>query len=171
MKAPLRPIAVAAMIVALISCRDSPTKPTGETATFGTQLSPANIVPPVSNTEASGSATAVITFEITRDSAGAITTATAAFQMNFSGFPPGTTITTAHVHRGGVNENGPIVIETGLTLGEVVLTTGSGGFAKAGIAVPPSIAQEILSTPAAFYLDVHSLQNQNGMARGQLVRQ
>ena len=171
MKVQLRPILAAGVMLALISCRDAPTKPSGETAVFTAQLSPANEVPPVSNTESSGSASVAITFEITRDSVGAILNTTAGLQVNFVGFPAGTTVTMAHIHRGVMNENGPIVVDTGLTLGEVVLTTGSGGFAKSGIAVSPSIAQEIMSTPLAFYFNVHSLLNQNGMARGQLIRQ
>jgi hypothetical protein len=171
MNSQLRPFLAAGLLLALMSCRDAPTKPSGETATFSAQLFGSNEVPPVANIESSGSASVTIAFEITRDSAGAITMVTAAFQMSFLGYPPGTTVTMAHIHRGSVNVNGPIVVDTGLTLGEVVLTTGSGGFAKSGIAVPPALAQEIMSTPVAFYFNVHSMLNPDGMARGQLVRQ
>lgn len=172
MKGLLRPILAASVLLALTtSCRESPTNPSSETATFTAQLSPANEVPPVSNSEATGLGTATMTFDINRDSGGAISSATAAFQVNLTGFPAGTTLTMAHIHRGAININGPIVVDTGLTTGEVVLVAGNGGFAKSGIAVQPSIMQEILSTPAAFYFNVHSVLNPNGMVRGQLIRQ
>lgn len=171
MNAQLRPFLAAGLMLALVSCRESPTKPSTETATFSAQLSPANEVPPVSNAEASGSGTVTITFDITRDSGGAISSATAAFQVTLTGFPAGTTLTMAHIHRGAPGVIGVIEVDTGLTTGEVVLVNGNGGFSKVGIAVLPVIAQEILSTPANFYFNVHSVLNGSGMARGQLVRQ
>ena len=158
-------------ISALTACNDdSPTEPSTETVTFTAQLSPANEVPPVANAEATGSGTAVVTFVINRDGAGAITSAVAGFNITLAGFPAGTTLTMAHIHRGAIGTNDDIVVDTGITAGEVVLTSGSGSFVKNGIGVAPALAQEILSGPAGFYVNVHSVLNGGGMARGQLVR-
>lgn len=159
-----------ASMLAFASACDS-TKPSKESVTFTAQLSPANEVPAVTNAEASGAGTATIVLHINRDSGGAITSATADFQVSLSGFPTGTALIGAHIHRGNVGANGNIVVDTGLTAGQVVLTTGAGAFTRSGIAVAAALAQEILSGPSGFYFNVHSALNSNGMARGQLVKQ
>jgi hypothetical protein len=150
---------------------DSPTDPSDADATFTAALSPANEVPPVSNAEASGSGTVTITLDAARDSAGTITSARVDFQVNLANFPNGTALTAAHIHTGNVGQNGAVVVNTGLTAGEVVLTTGNGSFTKTGISVTPQTAQDILNNPGSFYFNVHSVLNPDGIARGQLVRQ
>jgi hypothetical protein len=163
-------VAVGAIAVA-VSCNKSPTAPSGEGASFAAQLSPGNEDPPVANAEFSGSGNASISISITRDSAGAIATATAAFQVSLIGFPPGTTLTMAHIHRGAAGTSGPVVVDTGLAMGELVLTAGTGAFTKAGISIQPALAQEMMNSPGQFYFNVHSVLNSFGMARGQLERQ
>lgn len=162
--------AAAVLFIATVAC-DSSTEPSEETVTFTAQLSPANEVPPVTNAEASGSGSATITLRVNRDSGGAITNATADFQVGLTGFPNGTALTMAHIHRGAVGINGNIVVDTGLTAGQIVLNAGAGTFTRSGISVTASLAQEILSTPSGFYFNVHSVLNGTGMVRGQLVRQ
>jgi len=166
----VRLMTVTAALMAVAGCKDSPTAPSPETATFEAQLSPANEVPPVSNPEASGSGTVTVTMKINRDSGGAITSATADFAVSLVGFPVTTAISMAHIHRGAVGVVGPVVVDTGITLGEVVLVNGAGYFTKTGISVDPVLAQEILSGPAGFYFNVHSTLNAPGVARGHLVR-
>lgn len=167
----VRTILSVGLVLAVVSCQETPTTPSGEMATFTAELSPANEIPPVGLPESTGSGTVTITFNITRDSGGAITAAVASFTTILSGFPAGTALTMAHIHRGGVGVPGPIVVDTGLAPGQVVLTTGSGSFNRSGIAVSATLAQEILSTPAAFYFNVHSVLNPDGVVRGQLIRQ
>lgn len=159
------------MLVFTAACDDSPTEPS-ERITFSATLLPANEVPPVTGAEASGTGTATINLNVNRDSGGAITSATADFQVNMSGFPAGTALTMAHIHRGAVGVNGDIVVNTGLTAGEVTLTTGTGTFTKTGQTVASgALAAEIIGNPAGFYFNVHSALNGGGVARGQLVRQ
>lgn len=168
----LRNFATAAAVAGLFAvaaCDDN--GPSQESVTFTAQLSPANEVPPVTNAEASGGGTATIVLRINRDSGGAITSATADFQVSLSNFPANTPLTGAHIHRGAVGVAGPIVVDSGLTSGQVTLTSGAGSFTRNGIAVSGSLAQEILSSPSGFYLNIHSVLNGTGMARGQLVRQ
>lgn len=166
----IRTVLAAGLVAMAVAC-DSPAKPSKETVRFNAQLAPANEVPPVSNAEATGSGTATITFEIDRDSGGAITSAIATFQVSLTGFPSGTTLIAAHIHRGPVGQAGNVVVDTGLASGEVILTNGSGSFTKTGVSVSPSLAQEIVSSASSFYFNVHSVLNGTGMARGQLVRQ
>ncbi len=150
------------------SSPSTPTTPTNPT--FTATLSPANEVPAIQGAEASGSGDATVTLVVTRDSANNVTSATATFVCNLRGFPAGTPINIAHIHQAAAGVNGGIVVNTGLTAGQNVLTTGSGSFSVSNISVTAEIAQGILNNPAGFYFNVHSTQNPGGVARGQLVR-
>ena len=164
-----RSLAVAAVLAVALGCDKA--QPSSETVTFTAQLSPANEVPPVGAPESSCSGGVTILLRVNRDSGGAITSATADFTVTITNCPPGTSLTMAHIHRGAVGVIGNIVVDTGLTAGQVVLANGSGSFTRNGIAATTTIAQEILSTPSGFYFNVHSALNGSGMVRGQLVRQ
>ena len=167
-------LAAGVLVVTLGGCNGStPTGPTNTTtAIFSAALSPANEVPPVTNAESSGTGGVTISMYLTRDNANVLTNATADFNVNLTGFPAGTTLTMAHIHRGTVGGNGGVVVDTGLSPGDlIVLTNGIGGFAKNGVSVSPELAMEILNQPSTFYFNVHSTLNQNGMVRGQLIRQ
>ncbi|HEX5217811.1 MAG TPA: CHRD domain-containing protein [Vicinamibacterales bacterium] len=150
---------------------DSPTSP-DDTVTFTAQLLPANETPPVTNAESSGSGSATIRFNLTRNTAGAVTAATANFQVSLTGFPDNTSLTMAHIHNNVAGQAGPIVIDTGLTPGQVSLGSGAGNFARDGIPVADlALVQNIITNPSQYYFNVHSSTNSGGMARGQLVKQ
>jgi len=150
------------------SSSTSPTTPTNPT--FTATLLPANEVPAIVGAEAAGSGTATVTMVTTKDSAGNVTAATATFVVNLSGFPAGTPINIAHIHQAAAGVNGSVVVNSGLTAGQTVLTTGSGGFTASNLTVDPALANLILTNPAGFYFNVHSTLNPGGVARGQLVR-
>ena len=161
------------LAIAAAGCSSSSTSPSTTTPTkptFTATLSPSNEVPAIIGAEASGSGTATITFDVTKDAAGNITAGTATFVVNLTGFPPGTPINIAHIHQAAAGVNGGIVVNTGLSAGQNVLTTGSGSFSVANISVTPEIAQGMLSNPAGFYFNVHTTLNAGGVARGQLSR-
>ena len=143
----------------------TPTRPTLVAA-----LLPSNEVPLVTNAEASGSGNVTITFDVTRDSGGNITSAAVNFDVVLTGFPAGTPMNVAHIHKGPPTCACPVVVNTTLTAGQVVLTNGSGFFSKAGIAVDPALATAIVNDPSAFYFNVHSTSNPGGAARGPLSR-
>ena len=152
------------------SSSTSPTTPTNPT--FTAALSPANEVPAVTGAEASGSGTATVTIVTTKDGAGNVTAATATFVVNLSGFPAGTPVNAAHIHGGAAGVNGGVLINSGLTAGQTVLTNGSGTFTAANLTITPvDVANQILANPAGFYFNVHSTLNPGGVVRGQLVRQ
>jgi hypothetical protein len=112
-----------------------------------------------------------MTFDMTRDSAGAITAATAVFYFQVARLPGGTTPVAAHIHTGPGGVNGPIIVDTGLTAATgFTLTNGIGEFTSNRITVLPATLQGIISNPAGFYFNVHSLANPGGVVRGQLVR-
>jgi hypothetical protein len=138
--------------------------------TFRATLSPANEVPPVSNAEAGASGTMDITIVATRDSAGAIIAAGVNFSGTLSGFPAGTVITASHIHGGVAGVNGGVLVNLGLTAGEITLTTGGGTIVKSNIALTTDLANQIIANPSAFYFNAHTAANPGGAVRGQLVR-
>jgi hypothetical protein len=151
------------------SSSTAPTTPTNPT--FTATLSPANEVPAIAGAEASGTGTATVTIVTTKDAAGNVTAASATFVVNLSGFPAGTPINIAHIHNAPAGTNGGIVVNSNITAGQNVLTTGSGTFTAAGLTISPvDVANQILANPGNFYFNVHSTLNPGGVARGQLVR-
>jgi len=165
-------IATSALVVstALSIAATRPAPQTTETATLTATLSPANEVPAITSADSTGKGDVTVTLKITRDAAKAITAATAEFQVNLSGFPAGTAISAAHIHRGAASANGGPVVNLGLKAGDVTLSNGSGAITKADIVVPPAVAQELLTTPAGFYFNVHTTLSPSGAARGQLAK-
>jgi len=152
-------------------CSDSSTTPSNTTPTFTAALSPANEVPPIGNADQTGSGTATIKLNTTKDSAGNITSATADFTVSLTGFPAGTTLTGAHIHQAAAGTNGNIVISTGIVTGEITLPNGSTTFTKTGVAVSdPAVAQGMLNAPANYYFNVHTALNPGGAARNQLTK-
>jgi hypothetical protein len=137
---------------------------------FTAALLPSNEVPPTSGTEATGSGTATLTFNLTKDSAGNITAASMDATVSVTGFPAGTTLTASHIHPGAAGANGGVFVSLGLTAGEVSFATGSGSFTKRGVALTVDQANSIMANPTGFYLNIHTAANPNGVARGQLTR-
>ena len=168
----------ALVVIALAAgCENSSTPTPTPTATptpnpvFTSTLLAANEVPPIGGVEQTASGTVRIELIITRDAAGAISTATANFTVTLAGFPAGSAVNIAHIHQAPAGQNAGIAVNTGLAAGEVTLTNGTGGFTKNGVNVTPALAQGLLDGPAGFYFNVHSTANPGGVIRGQLVRQ
>jgi hypothetical protein len=134
-------------------------------------LLPSNEVPPIANAENTGNGAVQITFNVTRDGAGAITGGTADFHFQLAGFPSSTTIVAAHIHPGAAGVNGGVIVNTGLVAASpVTQTNGVMSFSATNIAVTAANLQLIVNNPAAFYFNVHSPTNPGGVARGQLNR-
>jgi CHRD domain-containing protein len=165
-------LGIALTIATACGSSKSPTSPSSANQVkFLAALSPANEVPAI--TKASGTGNATITFNLTRDGAGAITSASADFLVTLSNFPPNTTLTAAHIHPAPAGQNGAALVNLGLTAGEIVLANGTGTFTKTGITsnLDPARAQDIINNPSQYYFNVHSTLNGGGFARGQLVKQ
>jgi len=138
---------------------------------FTATLSPANEVPAAVGPETSGTGTATVTMNVTRDSAGAINAATIDFLSLMSNFPAGTIITAAHIHNGAAGVAAPVVVSTGIAQGEVTMPNGSGSLVKNGVAVSPvDLANQMINNPSGFYFNIHTATNPGGIARGQLTR-
>jgi hypothetical protein len=170
-----RALVILAFAVAAHGCSsdDNPTgpSPNANTVRFSADLSALNETPPVSNAESSVRGTAVITFNLGRDASGAVTSATAQFEVGLTGIPAGSAINIAHIHPGRAGVAGSVLVNTGLTAGEVAVTNGAAQFTKSNVNLTVANAQAIMADPAGYYFNVHSTANPSGVARGQLVRQ
>jgi hypothetical protein len=167
-------ILVPLVALSFAACNDnkSPVQPTPQDLPpkFQVIMLPVNEVPPVTNAEASGSGTATITFNLTKDGSGTITAATVDFSASMTGFPAGTALTAAHIHPGAAGSNGGVLVSTGITAGEVTMPAGSGTLTKNAQNITVAQVNQILANPAAFYFNIHTASNPGGVARGQLSR-
>jgi hypothetical protein len=164
---------VAVAILGAACGSDSPTNPTQGPVVFTASLAANNEVPPVTNADSTGRGTVTITFNVPRDSTGAVTGAgTANFSAQVTGFPAGSVARAAHIHPGAAGTNGSPLVDTGLTPASPInLTDGSGTLVFSGVAVSQADAQAIINNPAGYYFNVHTALTPGGAIRGQLVKQ
>ena len=141
------------------------------TTRFTATLRPADETPPITNGESTGSGQATIDLIQNRDSSGNITTSAVNFTVTMQGFPSTAVVNIAHIHTGAAGVAGPILVNTTVNPGEVVLTSGVGTFTRVNISLGNDVAQGILANPAGFYFNVHTALNPGGVMRGQLVKQ
>jgi hypothetical protein len=162
-------IAVSLLAVGVAGCGSSSTSPSPSTLKiFTVQLSPANEVPAISNSENTGKGTAVITIHTD--------TNTVDFAISMEGFPAGTNVILAHIHPGAAGVNGGALIGvTGLaSTTPLPLPNGSGTYVANAVSAASNnnsaatnIAN-ILAAPSSFYFNVHTTLNPGGVMRGQL---
>lgn len=167
-------IALSILAVAVSACDENktPTSPTPEnTIRFTAAMTAAQEVPPVTNADAGASGNVTITFNLTRDSAGTITSGSVDFNVTLAGFPAGTVLTGAHIHPGFAGSTGGITVNTGITSGEITLANGSGSFTRTVNSAAVDTLAGIIANPQGFYFNVHTTLNTGGAVRGQLVKQ
>ncbi len=173
--------AMALAAVLATACGSSSSTPTTpapagppNTVTFTAQLSAANEVPPVTNAEANARGTVTITFNLTRDGAGAITAGTATFVYSVSGFTAATPLNLSHIHNGASGVAAGVFVNTGQTAAGGIVTAGDGTINNvtfSNIALTVAQANGVIDNPAGHYFNVHTTLNGGGAVRGQLVRQ
>ena len=168
--------AVLMMALAMAAACDDSNPPTGPSTSgpivFTAQLSAANEVPPVSNAESGGRGNATITFNVPRDSTGAVTGGgTVTFAIQLTGFPANTAVILAHIHPGVAGANGGVLVNTGLSAAAPFLLNDGTGNLSITANITQVDATNITAAPANYYFNVHTPLNANpGAARGQLSR-
>jgi hypothetical protein len=127
--------------------------------TFKATLTGANEVPPITSAEATCAGDATVTF----------TSTTAKFDVIIRGCPSTTAINIGHIHEGAAGANGSVVINTGLTAGELTLSGGGATLSKTATA-DAALITRIMANPAGFYVNFHSTMHPGGVIRGQLTK-
>jgi CHRD domain-containing protein len=133
------------------------------TPVFKLRLKPGREVPPITGLDAD--AVGNVTFDLTRDSAGAITSGEAVFYFNYK-FPGSVNITGLHVHKGAKGTNGDIVIDSGVAA--FTDSDGAGNVTTVVTGVSPTLLQAILDKPRDYYANLHTSVNLGGALRDQL---
>jgi hypothetical protein len=140
--------------------------------TFTADLKSSNEVPAIADAEASCAGKGLFTLNTTKDATGAITAATAQFDLTITGCPANTTIILFHIHKAAAGANGGVVIDSGQTAAAgIVLATGATAstVTKINGTVKPDDAKAIIDGPSGFYFNVHSMIHGGGVIRGQLA--
>jgi hypothetical protein len=170
----MRRVGFLLIVLALVAgCDDdNPNGPSGAPIVFTAQLSPANEVPAITSAENTGRGFVIITFDVPRDSNGAVTGGgNATFEIQTSGFPNGTPARAAHIHPGAAGVNGGVLVDTLLTPADPIMM-GSATVTRTLTAPITQVnATNIVANPGGFYFNVHSVNHPAGVMRGQLVRQ
>ena len=160
---------VAAATTAAPTPPPTPVPTPANTFVFTTDLSPANVVPPITDAEASGSGTATVTIFTAKDSTGKIIGANAKLEVTLKGFPATTTVVGLLAHTGAAGANGGGIINSGITADTAVAMPGGAvTITKDNLTLTPENATALLANPAAFYVLAHSQVHAGGVARGQL---
>jgi len=163
-------IVLALMVVGCGSSSKPATTPSVVNPTFTAVLLPANEAPnPVTNAEAPTSGSVTITFVVTKDTAGTVTSAAGTAIVNVQGFPAGSSVTLAHIHTGAAGVAGGVLVPFLPPAGTTPVVNGALSFTQTA-SITGTDATNIMNNPAGFYFNVHSALNPGGVMRGQLVR-
>lgn len=155
-------IGMALLALGVTGCGGNSNSPSPSNITvFTVQLSAANEVPLVTNSETTARGTAVITVHSD--------TNTIDFNVSMNSFPNGSQANLAHIHPGAAGVTGSPLVNTGLTAGTgIPMPNGSGTFSFTGVPATADNIAQILANPQNFYFNVHTTLNPSGAIRGQL---
>jgi len=109
---------------------------------------------------------------------GTVPLATAIFNLDYTGFDPGTIFTGFHIHNGSAGINGPVIINTGLS-GTNTVTVDSTGAGNLNFVVPMSpldatfatevgTVNSLFTTPNQQYINIHTTTFPGGVMRDQM---
>ncbi|MGH3132629.1 MAG: CHRD domain-containing protein [Gaiellaceae bacterium] len=133
------------------------------TPVFKLSLKPSQEVPRIKKLRAR--AGGHVTFDLTRDTSGAITSGEVVFYFNYS-FPDSVNITGLHIHQAAKGVNGPIVVDSGA--GSFADTDGAGNVTTMVSGVSSALLQGILDNPRNYYVNLHTSVNPGGALRDQM---
>jgi hypothetical protein len=103
-------------------------------------------------TDLKAKASGHVTFDLTRNAAGAITAGEVIFYFNYA-FPGPVQISGLHIHQGAKGTNGGIVVDS--TTSEPLDTDGQGNVTKV-VTASPTTLQAILDNPRGYYVNLHT---------------
>ena len=177
----MKRLAIFGIVLSLfgVGCNEklNPAAPTPGTVTLVSQLSGAANVPPAGSLEAGSTGGLSVTMV---PAAGGAYTASFTFQIaglvKAGVLPPpldsGSVIVAGYVHQGAAGTVGPPVVALPISVSAPIVTpTGGTILTISNVAVSASAAAAILANPSGFYFNLYSALNQNGVIRGQLIKQ
>jgi hypothetical protein len=140
---------------------------TNRTFFFEATLTPRSEVPAVRSLDAR--ATALITLDVARDGSGKLTSGSMMLDVNYR-FPSTVTFNGFRIHSGLPGENGPVVIDSGIS--SITDPGGVGKITKV-ISLPASETTlnslaSIITDPRLFYVNLYTTDNPTGALRGRL---
>ena len=96
-----------------------------------------------------------VTFDLTRNAAGAITSGEVIFYFNYK-FPGPVAISGLHIHQGAKGTNGDVVVSSGAA--EALDADGEGNLTKIVSGTPAILLtlQAILANPRGYYVNLHT---------------
>jgi hypothetical protein len=148
--------ALALSVVGAVGAAQSKKPPTvgkpsrSATPVFKLRLKPSQEVPAIEGLRAD--AVGSVTFDLTRNSSGTITSGEVIFYFNYA-FPGAVTISGLHIHQGAKGANGGIVVDSGTN--EPADADGVGNVTKI-VAGAPATLQAILDNPRGYYVNLHT---------------
>ena len=123
------------------------------TPVFKLHLKPSQEVPPIKNLKASAAGS--VTFDLTRNTSGAITSGEVVFSFNYS-FPGAVQVSGLHIHKGDKGANGGIEIGAVLSAADSALDQDGHGNVTSVVSGDPAKLQAILDDPRAYYVNLHT---------------
>ncbi|MGH9324290.1 MAG: CHRD domain-containing protein [Vicinamibacteria bacterium] len=96
-----------------------------------------------------------VTFDLTRNPAGAITSGEVVFYFNYS-FPGPVQISGLHIHKGNKGQNGGIEIGAVLSAADSALDQDGRGNVTSVVSGDPAKLQAILDNPRGYYVNLHT---------------
>ena len=140
---------------------------------FQVNMQTSNETPPIAGLMAYGTARAVV-FTV-RNPDGGVAAGTVLFDVNYRGFPAGTSVTGLHIHDGGIHVPGPVTISSGIG-GDNTITsdTGNGNVFKivtVSTATGVNTLNTIVKDASETYINLHTAVNPGGAIRDQLASQ
>jgi hypothetical protein len=177
----MKRLSVVAVVLSLFAagCDEklNPTAPTQGQVNLVSQLSGAANVPPAGSLEAGSTGQLSVTMV---PAAGGAYTASFTIQIGGlvkagvlpSPLDSGSVIVAGYIHQGAAGTVGPPVVQLPISqTAPIVTPTGGTYLTINNVAVSASAATAILSNPSGFYFNLYSALNQNGVIRGQLIKQ
>jgi hypothetical protein len=156
-------LAVAALPLLTVTGASGKKPKLSATPVFKLVLKPNQEVPPVKKLKAD--AVGSVTFDLTRDAGGTITSGEVIFYFNYR-FPSSVEINGLHIHQAAKGVNGGIVVSSGIatfTDGD-----GQGNITAVVTGTTPATLQAILDNPRGYYVNLHTAVNPGGAMREQL---
>ena len=171
-----------AVSLTLAGCNGSisPVTPSG-LVTLVSQLAATQNVPPAGSLEAGATGTVQISMTPVGDGSYTATITLSLSNLLRAGVLPaayapmdtmGSVIVAGYIHQGAAGTVGSVVVALPISqTAPIAAPSGSAFLQYTGVTISSGAAAAILANPSGYYFNLYSALNQNGVLRGQLIKQ